>query len=472
MNEAGTAAPEQASPPTTQSTVTCDRCGRTAAKWEERDTHTALHSLDGRYALPRTHTARLCSRCLIRWEGTEAAGAVLGWLGGGLLFSYNLNWPRFQWRWDTAGPHGAAGAKLCFGLMGLGIVLFAVFGTGRWLRRRALGEREAPADPAWHPVIILPQTLDEILNSPRIDPERGPLYVRTSLDGLAGGAQPAAAATASAHAGEDGSQAGSCRRELIDFLLRDSTREFERTNDAWWSRDDLVLVLFKAGLHEADSPDEFNAAAAAAIDGLVADGLLQGTDSGYRASPKAVAPRAGPAPAAPHAGPGTCALCGATLGPDAVPILLRTGRKQGSRVTDVQRQHDLVTTTTQASYDDVLDVEARLCRRCWVDGRRSWNRSIRLVMLGIPALCILALTAIIYGVESALLGLGLVAVLVIGFLSGFVAVVKRFQENHPMPRLQRRVAAARNAREHTSDAIVICTTWPPPSKGSWLESGY
>ncbi len=72
-----------------------------------------------------------------------------------------------------------------------------------------------------------------------------------------------------------------CKEEILRFLGTTRTREYEEQTGAWWSRDDLRLVVAKT--YSADlEPDWLFSATEAAIDDLVGQGKLAGTDSGYR----------------------------------------------------------------------------------------------------------------------------------------------------------------------------------------------
>jgi hypothetical protein len=76
--------------------------------------------------------------------------------------------------------------------------------------------------------------------------------------------------------------ARACAERILLFLGDPKTLEFEKRNDAWWSRDDLVAVLFTAGLQDGVPPEELSEAARHAIDELVSRGRILGTASGYR----------------------------------------------------------------------------------------------------------------------------------------------------------------------------------------------
>jgi hypothetical protein len=101
------------------------------------------------------------------------------------------------------------------------------------------------------------------------------------------GAPPASAAAADGAFSSEPRPglAETCAGQILQFLRSSRTLEFEKQNDAWWSRNDLVAVLFKAGLHNDVPPEVFSDAAKRAIDDLVATKRIVGTDSGYRAGP-------------------------------------------------------------------------------------------------------------------------------------------------------------------------------------------
>lgn len=75
-----------------------------------------------------------------------------------------------------------------------------------------------------------------------------------------------------------------CKKEIMRFLTTARTRQHEQKSGARWSRNDLLLVVTKAGLDQGRSPDVFFAAANAAVDELARERSIAGTDSGYRAN--------------------------------------------------------------------------------------------------------------------------------------------------------------------------------------------
>lgn len=74
-------------------------------------------------------------------------------------------------------------------------------------------------------------------------------------------------------------------QQVLQFLRDPKTLDYERENGAWWSREDLVLVLMKAGLPNDVPPEVFSEAAAQAVDELAATKRIVGTGSGYRVAP-------------------------------------------------------------------------------------------------------------------------------------------------------------------------------------------
>lgn len=77
------------------------------------------------------------------------------------------------------------------------------------------------------------------------------------------------------------SRRGLFEAEIMRFLTSDRTRNYERQADAWWTRDDLKLVVVKR--YGTDCPpDELFPEIEAALNALIASGRLQGTGS-YRA---------------------------------------------------------------------------------------------------------------------------------------------------------------------------------------------
>jgi HEAT repeat protein len=76
--------------------------------------------------------------------------------------------------------------------------------------------------------------------------------------------------------------AQACREELLRFLRTERTRDYEARTGAWWSANDLKLAVFKAMPDVA--MEELMPAVRAAVDALVAEGAISGTDSGYRAT--------------------------------------------------------------------------------------------------------------------------------------------------------------------------------------------
>lgn len=458
----GTALNQQTASPSAAKAVNCSRCGRRTSKWEERTAYTVWQSIGGKYAYPEVHRFTICNRCLTIWEGSEAVGAVIFGIGVAMLFSWFLGWPKFLWAWDPAGHLGAQSAKIVFGTMGLGAALFLAMGLRRWLDAKALDARPLPKQPDWNVMTVLPEMFDGISRQATAFPDRESPFPRVAWGEVAGvGGAPLATGLT-----------GECQRIIIEFLLSQRTREFETANEAWWSRDDLVLTLFKAGLHERHTPEALTAAANAAIDGMVNDGLLRGTDSGYRASATLTG---GVATGRPLSGattqPAACGLCGVKSGAEAVSVVCRTGCEASSFVADVARHSNQTVTTTQHAYGDILDYEVPLCHGCWIDGRRRWRYTLRAAGFGVPLIAIVAMAAIIYGIESPLLGFGLLAACFVGFLAGFIPLVKWIQASHPMARLERLVTVARSTREGSQEYRVICASWPPPRRRG-MESGY
>jgi hypothetical protein len=73
--------------------------------------------------------------------------------------------------------------------------------------------------------------------------------------------------------------------QILQFLTKESTRAYEQQNNAWWSENDLRLILVRAGLHNDVPMDVFTTAADAAIKSLWDTRRIVGTPSGCRAAP-------------------------------------------------------------------------------------------------------------------------------------------------------------------------------------------
>ncbi len=74
--------------------------------------------------------------------------------------------------------------------------------------------------------------------------------------------------------------------EVIRFLSSENTKVYEAKNDAWWSHDDLKLVIAKEYSGKLET-DELYSEADAAIEELAKEQKIKGTASGYRiAQPK------------------------------------------------------------------------------------------------------------------------------------------------------------------------------------------
>jgi hypothetical protein len=70
--------------------------------------------------------------------------------------------------------------------------------------------------------------------------------------------------------------------EIFRFLTAERTKNYERQSGAWWSREDLKLVVVKK--YSADfAADVLFREAEAAIDELAKQGEIVGTPTGYRA---------------------------------------------------------------------------------------------------------------------------------------------------------------------------------------------
>jgi hypothetical protein len=170
-------------------------------------------------------------------------------------------------------------------------------------------------------------------------------------------------------------------------------------------------------------------------------------------------------PAAPvPLDPGRCGICKCELDDTAARVILRTGREIASRVTNRERQGDMLVTTSLKTFGDIEDFEARLCRGCWADRRRRLRRTTIFFTVGFPVLLVVVLIGIITRIENAFLGLGLTALLLVGGLTFFAVTIKRLLGRHPMAFLEKRVTELRNRGRSKSDIIVISTTWPLPRK--------
>lgn len=70
--------------------------------------------------------------------------------------------------------------------------------------------------------------------------------------------------------------------EIVRFLTSERTKSYEQQSGAWWSREDLKLVVAKK--YSSDfAPDVLFREAEAAIDELARQGEIVGTPTGYRA---------------------------------------------------------------------------------------------------------------------------------------------------------------------------------------------
>jgi hypothetical protein len=72
------------------------------------------------------------------------------------------------------------------------------------------------------------------------------------------------------------------KEEIIRFLTTSRTRSYEEQTGAWWSHDDLKLVIAKAFAADVEA-DRLFPLAESAIDELVKENKIKGTPSGYRA---------------------------------------------------------------------------------------------------------------------------------------------------------------------------------------------
>jgi hypothetical protein len=389
------------------------------------------------------------------WDYGEALGALIFFLGIALLFSAFFHWPKFVWAWAEHGPMGSEGGPLVFGTMAAGIVIWAVLGMQRFLDAKALDDRELPTQPGWYVTAETPEQFEETLKRSAADPDADTRYPRVPLGGASPPARPV----------QESRLEAECRTIITDFLRSQRTRAYEMANDAWWKRDDLRATLFKAELHLREAPDALSAAFDGAMDGLVRDGMLQGTDSGYRASEKLTAlatPVAGQSAAVVPA----CPLCGKVRDRDQVAILIRTGQLESSDVLGTVRQGNTTITTTLQRFNNVMDVEAAVCRTCWQNGRVSWHRLMKLIVFGIPVGIIVGLVASLQ-LESALLGISLMAVSAIGGLAIFILALKGWLQQHPMARIKRRVLASPAGGP---DREIIAATWPLRRPTYWEGS--
>lgn len=113
---------------------------------------------------------------------------------------------------------------------------------------------------------------------------------RGSGDPPPGSVQPSATAGAGAVAwavevrSEEDPLKRACKQEIMRFLTSARTRQHEQQSGARWSRNDLLLVVTKAGLDQGKSREAFFVAANAAVDELARERSIVGTDSGYRAN--------------------------------------------------------------------------------------------------------------------------------------------------------------------------------------------
>jgi hypothetical protein len=162
--------------------------------------------------------------------------------------------------------------------------------------------------------------------------------------------------------------------------------------------------------------------------------------------------------------PGRCGVCHGELESSAARVVLRTGREIDSQVKDVQRQGNIRVTTSLKTYGDIVDFETRVCRRCWLDRRRNLRRNAALFAGLFPLAFAAVLIGFISGIEDALLGLGLTALISIGGLSFYAVMLKGFLGRQPMAILKKRITALRNRDRAKDEISIVSTTWPPPRR--------
>jgi hypothetical protein len=162
--------------------------------------------------------------------------------------------------------------------------------------------------------------------------------------------------------------------------------------------------------------------------------------------------------------PGRCGVCHGELEGSAARVVLRTGREIDSQVKGVQRQGNIRVTTSLKTYGDIVDFETRVCRRCWLARRRNLRRNTALFAGLFPVALIAGLVGFISGIEDALLGLGLTALVFVGGFSFYAVMLKWFLRRNPMAILKKRITALRNRDRAKDDIIIVSTNWPPPRR--------